>query len=495
MSSVPLSPTTSAANVQPVILCGGSGSRLWPLSRTGYPKQFLALAGSATLFQQAAERLAALQPVTGRVRPALVVTHEEHRYLASEQMRERGLAMQAALLEPLARNTAPALTLAALASQLDGQDPVLVVTPADQTVADAEAFSESLHRAIEQAREGRIMVLGVVPERAETGYGYIEATEPGQALSAVMSFQEKPDARTAEAYLASGRHYWNAGIFVLRASVWLDALARFAPAVHNAVQKAWAARQIDAHPMGLFIRPEASCFAACPAISVDYAVMERCPGSGLPIGMARLDAGWNDLGAWDAVWRQVPRDDAGNAFSGDVLARDSSGCYVNASHRLVGVIGARDLVVVETADAVLVSDRARAQEVKHLVEALSATERNEPIHHRKVYRPWGWYDNLDDGPGFKVKRILVHPGASLSLQRHRHRSEHWVVVSGLAEVVNGDEVLRLSANQSTYIARGQVHRLTNVGSEALEIIEVQAGDLLSEDDIERLSDQYGRHTI
>ena len=475
-------------NVTPVILCGGSGTRLWPLSRTGFPKQFLCLTGKESLFQQAALRLADLGSKDIQVAPPIIVTGEDHRFLAAEQLREAGVTLGAALLEPGGRNTAPALTLAALAACEAGADPILVVTPADQTIADSAQFTQSMQQAVAAAGQGSIVILGITPDRPETGYGYIQ-TAPSQAApcgsgalaaiapQTVQAFVEKPDAATAQRYLDQGGYYWNAGMFVLRASVWLKALERFRPDILTATQAAWAQRSTDAH----FVRPGRESFLAIPAESVDYAVMEPSTqpspagrgagGEGIsPVEMVPLDAGWNDLGAWDAVWNVLPKDANGNAHLGDVLTTDSKNTLVHATSRLVSLVGVENLIVVETADAVLVADKTRSQDVKHIVTQLQATKREEHTLHRKVHRPWGWYDSVDEGERFKVKRIQVKPKASLSLQKHHHRAEQWIVVEGTAEITNGDKVLTLTENQSTYIPLGEVHRLANPGSIPLEII-------------------------
>jgi mannose-1-phosphate guanylyltransferase / mannose-6-phosphate isomerase len=475
--------------VTPVILCGGSGTRLWPLSRTGFPKQFLCLTGKESLFQQAALRLADLGSDRFQISSQLIVTAEDYRFLAAEQLREVGIELGQALLEPMGRDTAPALTLAALAAQEDGQDPVLVVTPADQTVADAKTFTQAVQQAIHEAENGTIVILGIAPDRPETGYGYIQVVQgsTGAAL-VVRRFVEKPDMATAQSYLDEGDYFWNAGMFVLKASVWLKALEQFCPGILQAACTAWDERRQDGH----FIRPGAEAFKAIPAESIDYAVMEHVPGTVLSIKMVPLDAGWSDLGAWDAVWNVLPKDASGNAHLGDVLCTDSRSTLVLATSRLVSLVGVDDLIVIETPDAVLVADRARSQDVKHIVKALSKQGREEVTLHRKVHRPWGWYDSIDEGGRFKVKRIQVKPGASLSLQKHHHRAEHWIVVKGTAEITKGEKVLLLTENQSTYIPLGEVHRLANPGSIPLEIIEVQSGGYLGEDDIVRFEDTYGR---
>ncbi len=468
--------------VQPVVMAGGSGTRLWPLSRAGYPKQFLVLSGSTSLFQQAVERLAGIAGEGLQVAPPMVVGNEEHRFMVLDQLRERGMEPSALLLEPSGRNTAPAVTLAALQALEGGADPVLAITPADQTVADSAAFTGALRAAAAMAAEGAIVVLGIKPDKPETGYGYIRADG-----ARVAQFVEKPDAATAQKYVDSGAYFWNAGMFVLKASVWMAALERFRPDIAAACRAAWAVRSSDAR----FVRPGKAEFAAVPSESVDYAVMEKCPGL-LDIRMQPLDAGWNDLGAWEAVWQAAPKDEGGNAAAGDAIVRDSRNTLVHATSRLVGVVGVEDVVVVETPDAVLVASREKSQDVKAIVNQLGREQRGEHALHRKVHRPWGWYDGIDSGPRHQVKRIMVKPGASLSLQMHHHRAEHWIVVSGTAEVTNGDKVIMLSENQSTYIPLGQVHRLANPGKVPLEIIEVQSGSYLGEDDIVRFEDTYGR---
>lgn len=476
-------------NVTPVILCGGSGTRLWPLSRAGFPKQFLSLTGNESLFQQAAQRLVALGNVGIQVAKPLIVTGEEQRFLATEQLREVDIELGAALLEPLGRNTAPALTLAALAAQASGEDPVLVVTPADQTVANIAAFTHAMQQAVREADSGSIVILGIAPDQPETGYGYIQVSrlDDAEAMS-VQRFVEKPNAATAKQYLEEGGYFWNAGIFVLKASVWLNALTAFRADIANATLAAWNGKTQD----NAFIRPDKSKFAAIPSDSIDYAVMERCPGSSFPIKMVQMDAGWSDLGAWDAVWKVLPKDEYENAHIGDVLATDSRNTLVHASSRLVSLVGVKDLIVIETPDAVLVVDKTRSQDVKHIVTKLQSTNREEHSLHRKVHRPWGWYDSIDEGGRFKVKRIQVKPGASLSLQKHHHRAEHWIVVKGTAEITNGVKTLLLTENQSTYIPLGEIHRLTNPGTIPLEIIEVQSGSYLGEDDIVRIEDRYDR---
>ena len=479
-------------NVLPVIMAGGSGTRLWPLSRALYPKQFLALQGTQTLFQLAHLRLEALSDASRPVGAPCVVGNEEHRFLVLDQLRELKAEPASLLLEPVGRNTAPAVALAALQATADGDDPILVVTPADQTVVDEAAFTAALRLAIDAAAAGDIVILGITPDRPETGFGYIRTTgADAQGVRGVAAFVEKPNLETAQAYVADGGYFWNSGMFVMRASRWLAALAHFRPDIAQATQAAFAVRTTD----DKFVRPGKAEFAAVPSESVDYAVMEQCPKhpeAGFSVRMVPLDAGWSDLGAWDAVWQVSPQDDAGNAAQGDAILQGSRNTLVHATSRLVAAVGLDNVVVVETPDAVLVADRSKSQDVKSIVATLASRERSEGTLHRRVHRPWGWYDSIDMGPRFQVKRIMVKPKASLSLQMHHHRAEHWIVVSGTAEVTNGDKVLLLSENQSTYIPLGTVHRLVNPGAIPLEIIEVQSGSYLGEDDIVRFQDNYGR---
>lgn len=476
--------------IVPVVLCGGSGTRLWPLSRAGYPKQFLILSGTTSLFQQAVQRVNSLSAADIRIDQTLVVTNEEHRFLALDQLRELNGVSSTLLLEPASRNTAPALTLAALQACSDGVDPILVVTPADQTVCDTFAFTAALQNAIRAAADGDIVILGVAPDRPETGYGYIR--HQGQ-LGAnneyqVVAFAEKPDVETANAYVASGDYAWNSGMFVLKSSTWLKAHSHFSSDSAAACQQTWEARRLDLP----FVRPDRDSFLAIKGNSIDYAVMEKCPGSPFAIKMVPLDAGWSDLGAWDAVWQIGERDAAGNVSNGDTLLTDTTNTLVHATSRLVGTVGIDNLVIVETPDAVLVADKGSAQDVKAIVAELDARRRDEHLLNRKVFRPWGWYDSIDEEVRFKVKRIQVRPGASLSLQKHYHRAEHWIIVKGTAQITCGEKTFLLTENQSTYIPLGEVHRLANPGNIPLEIIEVQSGSYLGEDDIVRLEDTYGR---
>jgi len=480
-------------NIKPVILCGGSGTRLWPLSRTGFPKQFLVLSGTNSLFQQAVDRLNQLSTADITVGETLIVTNEEHRFLVLDQLRELPQVSASLLLEPVGRNTAPALTLAALQAIEGGDDPILVVTPADQTVQNGEAFTEALQNSIRVAATGVIVILGIKPNKPETGFGYIKR-EGAAGLHneyGVAQFAEKPGYEIAQIYCASGDYSWNSGMFVVRASVWLKALKHFRADIFESTSNAFVNSVRD----NLFVRPDSALFVNIPSESVDYAVMEKCPGSEFPIKMVSLDAGWNDLGAWDAVWQVGEQDANGNVSNGDTIIESTSNTLINANHRLVSTVGVNNLVIIETADAVLVADRGMSQDVKKIVNQLESQKREERILHRKVSRPWGWYDTIDVGERFKVKRIQVNPGASLSLQKHTKRAEHWVVVTGTAEVTCGDKVITLYENESTYIPLGETHRLANIGSMPLEIIEVQSGAYLGEDDIIRFDDSYGRNKV
>ena len=503
-----ITPTNQSAEIIPVILCGGSGTRLWPLSRSGFPKQFLVLSADdsqQSLFQQAIERVRSVSAPGISLGKTLIVTNEEHRFLALDQLRELKDLQATLLLEPSGRNTAPALTIAALQAQEQNKDknsdPILVVTPADQTVTNKKAFTNALHQAVSIAQTGAIAILGITPAAPETGYGYIKtkAQSPQEKSSGLVveRFVEKPNEATAKQYLEEGGYFWNGGMFVLKASVWLAAIAAFRPDILEASKKAWQEKTSDASGDALFVRPDPKLFNQIPSESIDYAVIEKCPAvngkTQFPIRMVELDAGWNDLGAWDAVWQVGAQDKEGNVTSGDTLLSNTKNSLIHASTRLVSAVGVENLIIIETADAVLVADRKNSQDVKNIVGQLESQKREEKNLHRKVSRPWGWYDSVDEGERFKVKRIQVKPGASLSLQMHHHRAEHWIVVKGTAEITNGDKVLILTENQSTFIPQGQTHRLANPGKTPLEIIEVQSGGYLGEDDIVRFEDTYGRN--
>jgi mannose-1-phosphate guanylyltransferase/mannose-6-phosphate isomerase len=466
----------------PVILSGGSGTRLWPLSREAYPKQFLPLVDQRTMLQNTALRIAGLADTTA----PLVVCNEEHRFMVAEQLRAVGIQPAAVILEPIGRNTAPAVAVAALHAQLAGADPILLILPADHVIADVEGFRAAVRQIAPHAEAGRLITFGIVPTAPEIGYGYIKAGAPldDSGVCKVERFVEKPDTATAQTYLQSGAYSWNSGMFMFRASAFLAELERFAPAMLAACQQALATGRADTD----FLRLDRKAFAACPKDSIDYAVMEKTDQA----VVLPLTVGWNDVGSWSALWEAGERDADGNITRGDVIAVDTRDTYVDASTRLVATVGVADLVVVETADAVLVASKERVQEVKAVVDQLKASQRPEGRNHRKVYRPWGCYDSIDLDQRFQVKHITIKPGACISSQMHHHRAEHWVVVSGTARVLRGDEEFLLTENQSTYIPVGIPHRLTNPGKIPLEIIEVQSGSYLGEDDIVRFEDVYGR---
>ncbi|MDW7646350.1 MAG: mannose-1-phosphate guanylyltransferase/mannose-6-phosphate isomerase [Desulfuromonadales bacterium] len=513
--------------IVPVILSGGAGTRLWPLSRELYPKQLLPLVSARTMLQETVERLNGLPELS----PAMVICNENHRFMVAEQMRQSSVPTGAIVLEPVGRNTAPAIAAAALLAQAKGDDPVLLVLPADHVIAEAAVLRQAIKAGAALAEQGRMVTFGIVPDKAETGYGYIRAGEPlecsrplsfvtcplsktndpkpmtndaaqrltndPEALAAVAqrltndttafavaAFVEKPDLATAEEYLASGDYYWNSGMFLFKASRYLEELEKFAPSMLAACRLAVEQGQKDLD----FLRLDAEAFAACPADSIDYAVMEKTDAA----AVIPLDAGWNDVGSWSALWEVGAHDPAGNILKGDVLAEDVKNSYIHASQRLVAAVGVEDHVIVETADAVLVAPKDRVQDVKHIVERLKAQNRAEALLHRRVNRPWGAYECIDQAERYQVKHITVHPGATLSLQMHHHRAEHWIVVRGTAKVTKGEEVILLSENQSTYIPLGVTHRLENVGKIPLEMIEVQSGSYLGEDDIVRFDDEYGR---
>lgn len=489
--------------VLPVILCGGSGTRLWPLSRSAFPKQFLVLTNDGlkqSLFQQAIQRIHLIGDPTINIGETLIVTNEDHRFLVLSQIEDLEKLSATLMLEPVSRNTAAALCLAAFeANESDDQtSPILVVAPADHVVQNNGAFVQALRNCVEVVRDDQtnqtIAILGITPKAPQTGYGYIKraVTKGLHNESAVECFVEKPDITTAQSYLSDGSYLWNSGIFVLRASTWLAALKEFRFDIFNAVEAAWLSRKVDQSGRVAMIRPDNQLFQSIPSESIDYAVIEKCPGSKFHVKMVELNAGWNDLGAWNAVWEVSQQDDFGNVVVGDVIISNSKNLLVHANTKLVTVVGVDNLVIVETADAVLVANKNGSQDVKNIVSQLQNEKREEVALHRKVVRPWGWYDSIEEGECFKVKRIQVAPGSSLSLQMHHHRAEHWIVVKGTAQVTIGDKVFILTENQSTYIAQGQIHRLCNPGNDPLEIIEVQSGEYLGEDDIVRFADNYGR---
>jgi mannose-1-phosphate guanylyltransferase/mannose-6-phosphate isomerase len=466
----------------PVILSGGSGTRLWPLSRELYPKQLLPLVGERTMLQETVHRVEGLEDVGAPI----VVCNESHRFMVAEQLREGGVKPRAIVLEPMGRNTGPAVAVAALgALQGDGDDdPLLLVLPADHVIGDAASFRKAVAEGRPAALEGKLVTFGVVPDRAETGYGYIRRAKQGGPAYPVAEFVEKPDQATAEKYVASGEYYWNSGMFMFRARAYLDELRKHAPAMLEACEKAMATASRDLD----FTRLSGEAFAACPSDSIDYAVMEKTDAA----VVVPMDAGWSDVGSWSALQDALPRDDQGNVAAGDVITEDTEGCYLHSTSRLIAAVGLRDHVVVETKDAVLVAPREKVQDVKKLVNQLKEQGRYETSLHREVFRPWGSYDSIDNGDRFQVKRLVVKPGAQMSLQLHHHRAEHWIVVSGTARITRGEETFLLGENESTYIPIGTKHRIENPGMVELHIIEVQSGSYLGEDDIVRFEDRYGR---
>ena len=464
----------------PVVLSGGSGTRLWPLSREHHPKQFLPLVGQESMLQDTVRRLAGLDPSK-----PIIVCHETHRFIVAEQMRQIGAEPAAIVLEPVGRNTAPAVAVAALAAiRSAGEAAMLLVLPADHLIADVAAFQAAVRAGLAAARSGRLVTFGVVPTAPETGYGYIRRGAGAGPAFPIAEFVEKPDAARAAQYLASGDYLWNSGMFLFGARRYLDELARYAPAMLEATTAALGAATHDLD----FLRLPAAEFARCPSDSIDYAVMEKTQDA----VVVPLDAGWSDVGSWSALHAALPADADGNVSRGDVVTEDCSGCYLYSSGRLVTAVGLKDHVVIETKDAVMVAPKARVQDVKNLVAKLKASGRSEATLHREVARPWGSYDSVDSGQRFQVKRLTVKPGATLSLQMHHHRAEHWIVVSGTAKITCGDRVFLLSENESTYIPVGATHRIENPGRVPLHVVEVQSGSYLGEDDIVRFEDNYGR---
>jgi mannose-1-phosphate guanylyltransferase / mannose-6-phosphate isomerase len=481
--------------IQPVVLSGGSGTRLWPLSREKYPKQLLPLIGEDSLLQATVRRVHGTAGAT--LAAPMVVSNEEYRFVIAEQLRLMGQP-GSIVLEPVGRNTAPALTLAALAAGKDGADPILLVMPADHVMTDKAAFQLAVAAGAALASQSAIVTFGITPDAAETGYGYIQAgaayadgvNSTGTARR-IARFVEKPNAATAQAYLDDGSYLWNSGIFMMRASVWLQAIKVCRADILGVCEQAWQQGSVD----GEFVRVGKETFASCPSDSIDFAVMERLTDgtSGLPVGVViPMSAGWSDVGAWDALWEVLPKDASGNVAQGDVLLESCQNTLALSEGRLIACVGVSDLVVVETADAILVAHKDKTQDVKKIVDTLKKQGRAEGHIHRKVFRPWGWYDGVDAGARFQVKRIVVKPAGILSLQMHHHRAEHWIVVSGTARVTRGDESFLVSENQSTFIPLGTTHRLENPGRVPLEMIEVQSGSYLGEDDIVRFEDQYGR---
>ncbi|MEH6499678.1 MAG: mannose-1-phosphate guanylyltransferase/mannose-6-phosphate isomerase [Pseudoalteromonas distincta] len=467
--------------LQPVIMAGGSGSRLWPLSRQLNPKQFLRLTSNKiSMLQQTIERLEGIE-----ITQPLLICNEEHRFLAAEQLRQIGYNHASIILEPAGRNTAPAIALAALQLTAKGDNPLMLVLAADHLISDTEAFHQSIRRALPLAESGKLVTFGIVPTKAETGYGYIEQGEIlGNDGFSVARFVEKPDQTTAEQYLASGKFFWNSGMFLFHAQRYLDELKTFQPEILDACIKAM---QSPTHDLD-FTRVDAEAFAACPDDSIDYAVMENTSDA----AMVTMDAGWSDIGSWSALWDVSEKDSHGNSTVGDVMALGTTNSLIRSDSRLIATVGVSDLIIVETKDALLVAHKDSVQDVKKVVERIKTDGRHEHANHREVYRPWGVYDSIDNGHRYQVKRITVKPGAKLSVQMHHHRAEHWIVVSGTAKVTNGEKTYLVTENQSTYIPIGQVHSLENPGVIDLELIEVQSGSYLGEDDIVRFEDKYGR---
>ncbi len=470
----------------PVILSGGTGSRLWPLSRELYPKQLLPLVNHQTMLQNTILRTNGLEDIG----EPIVVCNEEHRFMVAEQLRSIKASPRAILLEPLGRNTAPAVAVAALQALADGNNPLLLILPSDHVIQDIGCFCRAVAEGAILAESGTLVTFGIVPNAPETGYGYIQAGEELRIKGAdtgafkVDRFVEKPNRSTAEQYLASGDYYWNSGMFLFSAATYLQELERLSPEMVAACRASIERATCDQD----FIRLDKAAFASCPSDSIDYAVMEKTDKA----AVIPLDAGWSDVGAWSALWEIGDKDTDGNVVRGDVIVHESSGCYIQSTSRLVTAVGVEDHVIIETADAVLVAQKSRVQDVKSIVNTLNAQKRPETITHRTVYRPWGAYQSIDSADRFQVKRITVNPGATLSLQKHHHRAEHWIVVKGTALITKGDEQIMLTENQSIYIPLGIVHRLENPGVIALELIEVQSGSYLGEDDIVRFEDTYGR---
>jgi mannose-1-phosphate guanylyltransferase len=464
----------------PVILSGGSGTRLWPLSRTLFPKQFISLMNDTTLFQDTILRL------PEDLSDPLVICNEEHRFLVAEQLRQIGSNNSGIILEPIGKNTAPAIALAALKLIDNSQDPSLLVLSADHLINDNKAFQKAINIAKTYSEQGKLVAFGVKPTKPETGYGYIEVDSSlDTKCYDIQSFKEKPNLTNAKNYLDSGNYYWNSGIFMFKASEYLDELNKFEPEILSICRKSYKKTDKDLD----FLRINNKEFNNCPEKSIDYAVMEKTKdGVVIP-----LESNWSDIGSWDALWEAKPKDDNNNVSTGDVILEKVTNSYIQGTNRLLSVIGLSDIVVIDTEDAILVADKKNVQNIKNIVEKLKNEKRGEIINHRKVYRPWGYYDSIDSGQGFQVKRISVNPCSKLSLQKHQHRSEHWVVINGIAQVTCGKKVFELKENQSAYIPKGEIHRLENREKTPLEIIEIQTGDYLGEDDIIRLEDDYERN--
>ncbi|WP_446902279.1 mannose-1-phosphate guanylyltransferase/mannose-6-phosphate isomerase [Burkholderia sp. YIM B11467] len=471
-------------HICPVILCGGSGTRLWPMSRGGYPKQYLKLTSDNSLVQQTALRLRNLQGASAPI----IVTNNDQRFLVAEQLRQVNITPSSIVLEPVGRNTAPAIAIAALLAMHDSPDALLLVLPSDHVILNEPAFIAAANEAKMIAADKHLVTFGITPTEAHTGFGYIRrgtAIADGKQVYKVDAFVEKPDMPTAERFVADGNYYWNSGMFMLKASTYIEELHRHAPEIARQAELAFASAKRDND----FLRLDADVFAAVPNVSIDYAVMEKTERAAV---VTAADLGWNDIGSWSALAEIADADENGNTLIGDIFTDAVENSYIRAEHRMVAAIGLDNIVIVETADAVLVAHRDKAQDVKKIVEWLNASGRHESVTHRRVVRPWGSYEGIDQGDRFQVKRIVVNPGAQLSLQMHHHRAEHWIVVKGTAMVTNGNKEIILTENQSTYIPLGETHRLKNPGKIPLELIEVQSGAYLGEDDIVRFEDTYGR---
>ncbi|MCF8475256.1 MAG: mannose-1-phosphate guanylyltransferase/mannose-6-phosphate isomerase [Emcibacter sp.] len=464
----------------PIILSGGSGSRLWPLSRSLYPKQFLAMNSEFSMFQETLRRLEGLDQ-----NPPIVICNAEHRFLAAEKLRELGLSSCSIILEPEGRNTAPAIAVTALAALKEAEDPILLILPADHTIKDQTKFHQAIKIAERLAKDGALVTFGIVPDTPHTGYGYIKrGTDEKNGGYNVEKFVEKPNMETAQKFLKDGHYLWNSGMFMFRASRYLEELEKFQPDVVRYAREALENSSKDFD----FTRLEAKLFAKCPSISIDYAVMEHTQNA----HVVPLDAGWSDIGSWSSLWDICDKDKEGNTLLGDIIAKDTRNSYILAEHKLVATVGISDLIIVDTKDALLVVHKSKSEDVKEIVESLKKSKRPEANIHREVYRPWGKYDSIGFGDRDQVKRITVNPGAKLSLQMHHHRAEHWIVVKGSARVTKGEDVFMVNENESTYIPIGTVHALENPGVIPLEMIEVQSGSYLGEDDIVRFEDKYGR---
>ncbi|WP_435189480.1 mannose-1-phosphate guanylyltransferase/mannose-6-phosphate isomerase [Pseudothioglobus sp. nBUS_23] len=466
--------------ITPVIISGGSGTRLWPLSRKARPKQFLNLINSSSIFQNTIQRL------PQNIQSPIVVCNEDHRFLVAEQLREINCATSGIILEPTAKNTAPAITLAALKLSKNNQnDPILLVLPADHSIEDIRSFHSAIEIGKDLAMKNKLITFGIQPTSPDTGYGYIEANiDNNNPYSKIKSFNEKPNEKIANTYFKSGRYLWNSGMFMFKCSVFLKELEKFQPKILDACKKSFA-KELQDHD---FIRLINNEFLKCPNLSVDYAVMENTSNS----FVIPLDANWSDIGSWDSLMKSKSKDSFGNAIDGDVVLQDVENSFIYSSNRLISAVGVKNLIVVDTSDALLVLDKSNSQNVKDIVSKLQRSNRPELSDNRKVFRPWGYFDSIDIGKTFQVKRICVKPGEKISLQKHRHRSEHWVVVSGIGKITCGNEIFNLKENESTYIPKGEIHRLENDGDINLEIIEIQTGDYLGEDDIIRFEDDYQR---